>query len=321
MNWTEGNLQRHARGRGWDRDRSRQKRAFASARASKTHISGPRKAQAEEASPFFSIGAKEQAQPEQRNAVASPPRAKRRKTSPVAVGVGDGDDLEARRRRLLERPDWVGIAGVRRDGGEAARQHFEAARASPVPGPALHHPKPVRREGVKLVRSLESRTDPDEDAAWGHGERGAVSVSTAETVDTDNLLPLSDTLPDVSVGLEMLEGRAADLGDEVSLLALPSELSEGASSLVAGSECEVVRGGVREERGDFMQGLGGEEDGWLDFIFEDGGEEVMRDAFEVASRDAARGLVPSVSSGASRVVECDSGSCGASDRATCGTGS
>lgn len=168
-----------------------------------------------------------------------------------------------------------------------------------------------------------------------------MSVGTAETEETDNLLPLSDTLPDVSVRLDILEAAAErGVADDISLAALLSSQSESPSreSPSQGSQERCVTGaenlggvGVslgyqescipgRESRGRRDPTPDGDdgEDHWLDFIFDDE-EEVKRGAFEVARRDAARHLVPSVSSGDSRVVEYDSESgCGGSDQATCG---
>lgn len=360
MNWTEGNLHRHARGRGWSRDRSRQKQVFASARTGKTP-SAPNKSSATgEASPFFSISALKEPtlRPEHEVDVSSPPRTKRRKVSPVASHPGN--DLEAQRRRLLERSDWTGISSDRalhRDRAETVCQISEPSRSA-TPSPQLYHPKPVRRDGAQLIQSLESHTCPRSEATPSSRRgsspsdrsgpsrtepnpcsRAAASVGTAETEDTDNLLPLSDTLPDVSVPLDILEpvgigrgdGHVSGEEDGVSLTALLSSLSDDSSSEEDGGnmgyqEAYTPGRGSQERKDNFPpEGKAcGVEDNWLDFIFEDGEdeEELMMQAFEVATRDAARGLVPSVSSGGSRVVECDSGSgCGGSDRATCGTAS
>lgn len=360
MNWTEGNLHRHARGRGWSRDRSRQKQVFASARAGKTP-SAPNKSTATgEASPFFSIGALKEPSlpPEPKADVASPPHTKRRKISPVASHPGN--DLEARRRRLLERSDWTGISSdraLRRDSVEAVGQISEPSHHA-TPSPQLHHPKPVRRDGAQLIQSLESHTcsrseatpssrrgsSPSDRSGPSRAElnpypRAAASVGTAETEDTDNLLPLSDTLPDVSVRLDILEpvgitgrdGHVSGEEEDISLTALLSSLSDDSSSKDEGvsmerPEAHTLGRGSQKRRGSSIpeEKARGGEDNWLDFIFDDGEdeEELMMQAFEIATRDAARVLVPSDWSGGSRVVECDSGSgCGGSDRATCGTAS
>ncbi|KAL2110304.1 hypothetical protein VUR80DRAFT_1375 [Thermomyces stellatus] len=360
MNWTGGNLHRHARGRGWSRDRSRQKQVFASVRTGNASGGPIKGTTTDKSSPFFSIGAlKGSPQPSGRETeVTSPPRAKRRKTSPELSHAGD--DLEARRRRLLERPDWTGICSkgpLNRDKSDTTSPHFEPSRRA-ILSSRLHHPIPVRSDGVQLVQSLESHTyprseatsssrresSPSERAGSLHTEPHpypsvAASAGTAETEETDNLLPLSDTLPDVSVRLDILDpaGEAGRNGpvsceeDDVSMTALLSSLSD--ESVRAGKHAGVRRqeaytpGRGSQERMDVFTPERNARDGkdkWLDFIFEDGEdeEELMMQAFEVATRDAARALVPSVSSAGSRVVECDSGSgCRGSDRATCGAAS
>lgn len=384
MNWTEGNLHRYARGRGWTRDRSRQRQVFASARAGSRPIankpvgSKPAASGIEE-SPFFSIGAFKESRPPEREEVASPP-VKRRRVGEVPVVVGD--DVDARRRRLLAREDWTGVSThgylrARVKGGTAkgtteaeTSRHFGGSRATS--GLHLHHPKPIRHDGGHIVESLESHAHPEptprprpaatpyppaENRPEHPYPRTAASVGTTETEETDNLLPLSDTLPDVTVRLDILEsvesvdgeedaeaeggsecGGDASVGD-VSLAALLSSQSGSLGDDSPG--CQEIapedwgRANSSRERVTSRAESHGEED-WLDFIFDDESEVVRREAFEVATRDVARALVPSVSSGAdsravecsfpsgssgdSRAVECSSSEGGVSDRATCGTG-
>lgn len=413
MNWTEGNLHRHTRGRGWTRNSSRQRRAFASARGGKASagsksiagkpVDSKPTASGGEESPFFSIGAFKEAGPREREEVAPPP-VKRRKVREVRGPVVVGDDGDARRRRLLAREDWTGIStdGCLRARGKVSTgaemrtgtrlepetgsetetrtsRHFGAPRATP--GPHLHHPKPIRRDGGHIVQSLEShahpgpapRTRPGE-TPWHPAEhrpehaypRAAASAGTTETEDTDNLLPLSDTLPDVTVRLDILEsveladeevgdgngeagvgaegrgcGGGVSVGD-VSLAALLSSQSESESAGGSSPGCREIdpetwgRANSSPERVTSREESQDSEEDWLDFIFDDESEVVKRRAFEVATRDAARAIVPSISSGPdsravecsfpsassgdSRAVECSSSGGGASDRATCGTG-
>lgn len=410
MNWTGGNLHRHIRGRGWTRNRSRQRQAFASARGGRASagskpiagkpVDGNPAAGGCEESPFFSIGAFREAGPREREETAQPPvkRRKVREVREVRGPVVVGDDGDARRRRLLAREDWTGIsadgylrvrekastgAGMRTgaeletETGTETRtetetrtsRHFGAPRAAP--GLHLHHPKPIRRDGGHIVQSLESHAHPEPaprprpgETPWPPAEhrpehaypRAAASAGTTETEDTDNLLPLSDTLPDVTVRFDILESvESADeeVGDgegsgcgggisvgDVSLAALLSSQSESAGG--GSPECREIGPGdwgwasASRERVTSREESRDSEEDWLDFIFEDGSEVVKRRAFEVARRDAARAVVPSVSSGPdsravecsfpsassgdSRAVECSSSGGGVSDRATCGTG-
>ena len=391
MNWTEGHLHHHVRGRGWSRDRSRQRQAFASARGGRARagskpiatepVSSKPAASEGEESPFFNIGAFRESKPPEREEVEPPP-VKRRKVKEVReVPVVVGDDVDARRQRLLARKDWTGIStggclrvrakedAAKRTTETETSPHFGASRAAP--GLHLHHPKPIRRDGgyiVESLESLESHAHPEPAPHPRPGEtpcppaehrpehtwsRTAASAGTTETEDTDNLLPLSDTLPDVTVRLDILDsvesvydeeaGEGSECGGvsdgDVSLAALLSSQSE---SLDGSPECQEIgpkgwgkmhssceRVTSREESRD-------SEEDWLGFIFDDESEVVKRRAFEVATKDAARAIVPSVSSGAdfraveisfpsgssgdSRAMECSSSGGGVSDRATCGTG-
>ncbi|SPO06634.1 uncharacterized protein DNG_09326 [Cephalotrichum gorgonifer] len=408
MNWTEGNLHRHARGRTWNRDCSRQRRAFANARAPRaprtpTNLSATAVG---ETSPFFTIGALSEPSPSRchppifKAAAGPPPSTKRKLPSMTSHGK---DDLETKRRRLLERPDWTGISGrvspVVQPRDETPPCQVEPPRGPPSPPLHLHHPKPMRRDGAKVVRSLESRTyraeptptpNPSTTGSSPYPRpspypRVAASVGTEGTEETDNLLPLSDTLPDVTVRLDILDRVGEDDGsygeivmgganddnfctgpvmgdaddddnfytgsiegnaddddpctapdlsnvDDVTLTTLLSEGSAGLNVDARGISPQRQDRGTDPEcpretvstPGEGRSSQVGEEN-WFDFVFEGSGEEVVREAFEVARRDAARSLVPSVSSASgadSRAVECDSESgCGGSDRATCGTGS
>ncbi|KEZ45182.1 hypothetical protein SAPIO_CDS2634 [Scedosporium apiospermum] len=256
MNWTEGNLARHTRGRGHTRDLTRQRQNFASARRAQAlrsttgASSKPARAPAEEIqSSFFRdscLPSKDR--PQEDNHVRKPSKAK--ETTPILTaalekavqrdtnkrkrglerGQRNDDDLEAKRRRLLAMPDWAGLemqeeierlqtlsdrrwdrSAVERGGDmpshlmtsqqawrRRSKDKTPPAQEEVAPGggscaPRLRHPRPIRHAGQQLVKELESSTG----ALRSSVERGEK--------DDDNLLPLCDELPDVTVRLDYLD--------------------------------------------------------------------------------------------------------------------
>lgn len=141
MNWTEGTLARHSRRKGWNKDAARQTEHFAKARARQRHLSDnlvkppfvpdyiPRSHPVEHKSPSPVAPHPEPSTPNKRP-------ISRRNRDPVPTkslatlssssrpeGVNSlhpsnldpaqdrrGDDIEAKRRRLLEKSDWTGMS-------------------------------------------------------------------------------------------------------------------------------------------------------------------------------------------------------------------
>ncbi|KAM0238334.1 hypothetical protein ACHAP5_008678 [Fusarium lateritium] len=144
MNWTEGALARHSRGKGWDKDAARQKQYFAKARARKhapssskgldvtsfipDYISQPQHSQ--ERRSTNSTSSRKQRTP-RRGLVYTQPEvanksennlpkdtstqrrkrsAENEQTSNMHLDKGQQDlDIAEKRRRLLEKADWTGV--------------------------------------------------------------------------------------------------------------------------------------------------------------------------------------------------------------------
>ncbi|KAK7431930.1 hypothetical protein QQZ08_001549 [Neonectria magnoliae] len=145
MNWTEGALARHSRRKGWDKDAARQKQYFAKARARKSEAAPKRTLHASSFIPDY-IPRSPQVQHQQQTSSptrtkqatsrkrlfsqrdgrgdaaatalgqrADPPLGKHRldsdntEKSPYQQG-DSGVNLDAKRRKLLEKNDWTGVS-------------------------------------------------------------------------------------------------------------------------------------------------------------------------------------------------------------------
>ncbi|KPM34587.1 hypothetical protein AK830_g11986 [Neonectria ditissima] len=181
MNWTEGALARHSRRKGWDKDAARQKQYFARARARKSEAASKRSLHA---SSFIPDYIPQSPQAQDRHQPSLSPRHKQSKRSEPLVGQSydkenttatvfsqhDGPDpriqngdshstsksssegnsganLDAKRRRLLEKNDWTGVSlqnpilvSLSGQGGDARK---------PVPSDA--DSRPTKRQKISEV--------------------------------------------------------------------------------------------------------------------------------------------------------------------------
>ncbi|KEY72092.1 hypothetical protein S7711_00108 [Stachybotrys chartarum IBT 7711] len=116
MNWTEGALARHSRRRGWDEDAARQKRYFATARArARTPLRHGPQATANRAAAFVPnyIPLHQSSGKHPKSPGCDKPhiplQLRRQGNNGSPHLPSEGFDMEAKRRRLLEKSDWSGI--------------------------------------------------------------------------------------------------------------------------------------------------------------------------------------------------------------------
>lgn len=127
MNWTEGSLARHSRGKGWNEEAARQKQYFAKQRARKPNSTQTRGVAVDHFVPSYIVQSSTSTpQPSDANRkrlihLSSDSGSERIRsatlpslTEPRHVGRGfttavSPPDLETKRRRLLENNDWSGI--------------------------------------------------------------------------------------------------------------------------------------------------------------------------------------------------------------------